>query len=291
MTDLRPYQLDARRMFISTLRPASGACSSSARPAAAKPLLRAHWCEDVVERGASVLFLAHRREIIHADQRQTCRLQYRARRHHGRPRFRAAACSSRSIQTLHARAIRSAKIELPAVDLLIVDEAHHATARNLSQDHPGIPRRRAARPDGNAMPRRRPRPWRHLRGDDRVPAGAGPDRRRLSGPDARLCPGHPRSERGRGSSRRLCRDRNSPSAWTSRSSSATSSRNGTASASAARPSCSRPASSIPSTSATSSASPAWPAITSTARRRRTSATTSCASSPAARSTWSGIAWC
>src|ERR1019366_4138471 len=34
-----------------------------------------------------------------------------------------------SISTLHARAIRGTRLALPAADLLVVDECHHATAR------------------------------------------------------------------------------------------------------------------------------------------------------------------
>src|SRR5262249_13956573 len=34
-----------------------------------------------------------------------------------------------SVQTLHARAIRRDKLELPPAELLIVDECHHATAQ------------------------------------------------------------------------------------------------------------------------------------------------------------------
>ena len=38
-----------------------------------------------------------------------------------------------SVQTLHARAMRSNKITLPPADLLIVDEAHHVPARTYRQ--------------------------------------------------------------------------------------------------------------------------------------------------------------
>jgi superfamily II DNA or RNA helicase len=39
-----------------------------------------------------------------------------------------AAVQVASIQTLHARAIRSSAMEMPLADLLIIDEAHHACA-------------------------------------------------------------------------------------------------------------------------------------------------------------------
>ena len=107
---------------------------------------------------------------------------------------------------------------------------------DLQQDHRRLSRRDAARPDRNAVPRRRARARRHLRDDDRMPAGRGADRAGLSGADARLCAGRSRSRRRADTRRRLRRERSSPTAWTRRSWSATSSRTGTSTASAGRPS-------------------------------------------------------
>ena len=96
-----------------------------------------------------------------------------------------------SVQTLHARAMRGSKLELPPADLVLVDECHHATAQSWRDII-------AAYPDAivlglTATPCRGD--GRGLGGifedDDRVPAGAGTDRRRLSGADARLCAGCP----------------------------------------------------------------------------------------------------
>jgi DNA repair protein RadD len=78
-----------------------------------------------------VLVVAHRREIVN----QTSDKLTARGVHHGiiqagdEKRLRPmAAVQVASIQTLHARAIRSSTMLMPLADLLIVDEAHHACA-------------------------------------------------------------------------------------------------------------------------------------------------------------------
>ena len=65
----------------------------------------------------------------------------------------AAGAGRVSVQTLHVRAIRGSKIELPPADLLVVDECHHATANTWRRIIDSLSGRRAAGTDGNAMPR------------------------------------------------------------------------------------------------------------------------------------------
>jgi DNA repair protein RadD len=77
------------------------------------------------------LMVAHRREIVNQTSAKLTAFGV----HHGviqagddeklRP---MAAVQVASIQTLHARAIRSATMPMPLADLLIIDEAHHACA-------------------------------------------------------------------------------------------------------------------------------------------------------------------
>ncbi|WP_119268366.1 DEAD/DEAH box helicase [Taklimakanibacter deserti] len=75
------------------------------------------------------LFVVHRREIV----QQTSRKLQDLRISHGiimagvrdRPLDRVQVAA---IQTLHARAIRSDRMALPEADLVIIDEAHHASA-------------------------------------------------------------------------------------------------------------------------------------------------------------------
>lgn len=75
-----------------------------------------------------MLVLGHRREIIAQTSRKLGDLD------HGL--ILAGEASSpllpvqiASVQTLHSRAIRGSKLALPAADLLIIDECHHATAQ------------------------------------------------------------------------------------------------------------------------------------------------------------------
>jgi superfamily II DNA or RNA helicase len=87
-----------------------------------------------VLRGERVLFLAHRRELIQQASRNLFKLGVE----HGiiqagfpsRPGERVQVAS---IQTLHARAVRTRKIELPPADMVVVDEAHHCPARTYRQ--------------------------------------------------------------------------------------------------------------------------------------------------------------
>src|SRR6185369_16577787 len=80
------------------------------------------------------LVLAHRRELI----KQTSTKLHAAGIDHGiiqagfptRPGERVQVAS---VQTLHARAVRTAGMEMPQADLVIVDEAHHVRARSYRQ--------------------------------------------------------------------------------------------------------------------------------------------------------------
>jgi DNA repair protein RadD len=83
-----------------------------------------------------VLVVAHRREIV----RQTSDKLIKRGVEHGiiqagdDDKLRSwAATQVASIQTLHARAIRSNSMTMPPADLLIIDEAHHACAMTYSK--------------------------------------------------------------------------------------------------------------------------------------------------------------
>jgi DNA repair protein RadD len=82
-----------------------------------------------VASGGDVLVLAHRRELIEQTSRKLCEVGV----DHGivkagypvRPGARVQVAS---IQTLHARAVRTRKIALPQASVVIIDEAHHVPA-------------------------------------------------------------------------------------------------------------------------------------------------------------------
>jgi DNA repair protein RadD len=85
----------------------------------------------IAARARRVLMVAHRREIVNQTSDKLTAFDV----HHGiiqagdekklRP---MASVQVASIQTLHARVIRSKSIPMPLADLLIIDEAHHACA-------------------------------------------------------------------------------------------------------------------------------------------------------------------
>jgi DNA repair protein RadD len=89
---------------------------------------------DAVRRQQRVLLLAHRQELIV----QMSQKLHDARIDHGIikagfvPRV-GEAVQVASVQTLHARAVRTAKIDLPPADLVVVDEAHHSPARTYKR--------------------------------------------------------------------------------------------------------------------------------------------------------------
>jgi superfamily II DNA or RNA helicase len=85
-------------------------------------------------KGRRALFLAHRRELI----RQTSAKLYDAGVDHGvllpgYPQRLGEPVQVASVATLHARAIRSAGIELPPADVIYIDECHHVAAKTYQQ--------------------------------------------------------------------------------------------------------------------------------------------------------------
>lgn len=98
--------------------------------AGGKTVVAAAIVAEHVAAGKRVLILVHRRELtqqmaskLHAMGVDPGILQSGFTARPGQP------VQVASVQTLHARAVRSSAIELPPADTVIVDEAHHARAR------------------------------------------------------------------------------------------------------------------------------------------------------------------
>ena len=143
MVELRPYQNDAVAEFHRTvgagqrriiLVAATGAGKTIVGAAIVKAMLRENL-------GASVLVLAHRREII----TQTAAKLLKTGISHGiiqagtrpRPLERVQVAS---IATLNMRAMHYGSMDLPPADLVWVDECHHAPAmtyRKIIEAYPG----------------------------------------------------------------------------------------------------------------------------------------------------------
>ena len=101
----------------------------------------------------------------------------RARHHPGRHfrRVRSSAC--RSQRSRPCTGAPSARGDGFAAGRSAGRSTKATTRRpDLPEDHRRLSGRNAARPDGNAVPRRRSRARRHLRDHDRMPAGRGADR-------------------------------------------------------------------------------------------------------------------
>ena len=250
--------------------PESAASSWWRRPAAGKTIIGADIINTTTRAQKRVLVLAHRREIIAADQPTSCACNgiY--------PGIIMAGVSAASARTGAGR-LRSRRLDRAASTAArwtcrrptwwSIDEATTRPAKTYSKIIDGYPD--AVLLGLTATP---------CRGDGRglggifetmieCPQVAGTDQARLPGADAHLRAGRSRSQRRAHASRRLRRGRARRAHGSRRSWSATSSRTGTSTASAGRPSPSPSTSRTPSTSAMSSSGPACAASTSTARRR------------------------
>ena len=93
-------------------------------------MIAAEFIRQAVARGQRVLFLAHRRELIHQAHHKIYDLGIDAGIIlAGHPSRLGEQVQIASIQTLWARAVRTRKIELPSADLVVIDEAHYCRAK------------------------------------------------------------------------------------------------------------------------------------------------------------------
>ena len=136
MTELYPFQLKAVEDFNREIAADKRRPILVAPTASGKTVIGAAIIKQAVEAFHDVLVLAHRREII----TQTSRKLHNHGIAHGiisaempkllRPMERVQVAS---IQTLHARAIRTNRIGLPPARLIVIDEAHHAPATSYAR--------------------------------------------------------------------------------------------------------------------------------------------------------------
>jgi DNA repair protein RadD len=131
--ELRPYQIDV----VDKVEQALG---TAARPllvaptGSGKTVIAAEIINRAVAKYKTVLFLAHRREII---MQTSAKLTANGVRHgiimagvEPRP---MESVQVASIDTLHVRGVRSKAMPLPPADLLVFDEAHRARGRTREQ--------------------------------------------------------------------------------------------------------------------------------------------------------------
>lgn len=131
MTELRPYQTKVVANIGDTIAAGNRHVLVVAPTGAGKTVIANAIIKEQIDKpNTGVLVLAHTREII----AQTCGKLYEGGINHGviqagfasRPHCQVQVAS---ISTLWSRAMRTRRMELPAADLLIVDEAHHAPAQ------------------------------------------------------------------------------------------------------------------------------------------------------------------
>ena len=129
--ELRPYQRDVIAEFNREREAGKRRIMLVAPTGSGKTIIATTIIKQYVDTWKNALALSHRLEIIS----QTSAKLHDQNISHGiikagfspRPLERVQVAS---IQTLHARAVRSDRMGLPPVDLLWVDEAHHCTAES-----------------------------------------------------------------------------------------------------------------------------------------------------------------
>jgi DNA repair protein RadD len=127
--ELRPYQTEVIDRFNSEVAAGNRRVLLVAPTGSGKTVIAAAMIAAVAEQGSHVVVISHRREIV----AQTVTKLYVAGIdagiiQAGFPPRPGQAVQVASIQTLHARAIRSSAMEMPPADILVIDEAHHARA-------------------------------------------------------------------------------------------------------------------------------------------------------------------
>jgi DNA repair protein RadD len=136
--ELRPYQTEISAEFERHVERGDRSILLVAPTGAGKTVIAAGLIAGTPRRA---LVVAHRREIVN---QTSAKLTARGTPHGViqagdddklRP---MAAVQIASIQTLHARAIRSSTMLMPLADLLIIDEAHHACAMTYRKGGRGL---------------------------------------------------------------------------------------------------------------------------------------------------------
>jgi DNA repair protein RadD len=131
---LRRYQRDVISRIAAEINAGKRRVLMVAPTGSGKTVIGAEIGADAVQAGARVLYLVHRRELV---KQSSAKLHALGLDHGivaaGFPTRPNEPVQIASIQTLHARAVRSSRMELPTAQVIVVDEAHHASARTWTR--------------------------------------------------------------------------------------------------------------------------------------------------------------
>jgi superfamily II DNA or RNA helicase len=149
MKTLHPFQADIVRRFHETAAHARRILIVSPT-GSGKTVIGTDIIKEYVDRGQKVMFVVHRRELVFQALAELkaaglwCGVIMA-----GEASVPLAPVQVAMVQTLHARAIRGHRLELPEIDdgLVVVDECHHAAAKSWPKvtKHPVAAARRARR--------------------------------------------------------------------------------------------------------------------------------------------------
>lgn len=133
MIVLHQFQNDSVARIIAAVDPLVVAPTGSGKTVIASEVIR-------LAGDKFVLFLAHRRELIHQARKKLAEFGILAGVIlAGEPMNQMARVQVATVQTFSSRYIRGGK-DLPPVDIIVVDEAHHARAqtyRKIIESYPG----------------------------------------------------------------------------------------------------------------------------------------------------------
>jgi DNA repair protein RadD len=126
---LRDYQHEAITRIQSSILNGQHRILLVVPTGGGKTVIAAELILAYVQDGKSILIIVHREELLGqmAEKLDSLGIDYGIIKA-GHPTRAESPVQIASIQTLHARAVRSSRMEMPAADLVLFDEAHHCTA-------------------------------------------------------------------------------------------------------------------------------------------------------------------